>query len=106
MRKLYIDEILKNTNCTLKLSCFDPESNALLDFDVVLLSNQELKQRIDSYLTKKGFIHYIIVENIIYDKKKIDFSSKTVESSLYMTLKNGKTYRFKNVKVTLVIALR
>ena len=102
MRKLYIDEILKNTNCTLKLSCFDPESNALLDFDVVLLSNQELKQKIDSYLTKKGFIHYIIVENIIYDKKKIDFSSKTVESSLYMTLKNGKTYRFKNVKVTFI----
>ena len=102
MRKLYIDEILKNTNCTLKLSCFDPESNALLDFDVVLLSNQELKQRIDSYLTKKGFIHYIIVENIIYDKKKIDFSSKTIENSLYMTLKNGKTYRFKNVKVTFI----
>lgn len=86
----------------MKLSCFDPETNALLDFDAILLSNQELKLRIDSYLKKKGIPHYILVENIIYDKKKIDFSSDTVQNTLYLILENGKTYRFKNVKVTFI----
>lgn len=99
---MYIEEILKIPDCTLKLSCFDPETNALLDFDAILLSNQELKSQIDFYLKQKSIEHYILVENIIYDKKKIDFSSQTVESTLYLTQKSGKTYRFKNVKVTFI----
>ena len=99
---MYIEEIQTIPDCTMKLSCFDPEKNTLLDFDAVLFSNQALKGKIDMLLSKKNLVHYILVNNISYDKKNIDFSSKTIENTLYLNLKNGKTYRWQKVAVSFI----
>ncbi len=99
---MYIEEILKIPDCTMKLSCYDPEKKSLLDFDANLFSKEPLKSKIDMLLAKKNLDHYILVENISYDKKKIDFSSKTVDCTLYLNLKNGKTYRWQKVAVSFI----
>lgn len=98
---MYIEE-LTTIECTLKLSCYDPKTKALLDFDAVFLDNPSAKAKIDTFLSSKKVSHYIVVENIEYDKKSIDFSSPTVENTLYATLKNGKTYRWRNAAVSFI----
>lgn len=97
---MYIEQIPTVPDISLKLSCFNPENKATLDFDAILLTDPMLKAKLDSFIRKKGITHYIIVKNIIYDKKKIDFSSKTIESTLYANMKNGKTYRWAKVGVS------
>lgn len=100
--QLYIEQILKIPNCTLKLSSFDPEKNSLLDFDANLLSDLSVKIKLDSHFKKNKISHYILVDHIIHDEKKIDFSSDIVENTLYMIQENGKTYRWPKVKVVFI----
>ncbi|MCR4611886.1 MAG: hypothetical protein K5644_08315 [Lachnospiraceae bacterium] len=99
---MYIEEIARTPKCTLKLSCLDPQTNALLDFNAVLLQDTALKQKLSMFLAKKKISHYILVNNIIYDKKNIDFASHSVQSTLYAILPNGKTYRWRNVSVSFI----
>ncbi len=96
---MFIDEINSLPDATMKLSCLDPETKASLDFDIELLADKDAKNKLDAFLQKKGIPHYLLVENVIYDKKRIDFSSHAVVSSLYLTMKTGKTYRWQNVGV-------
>ena len=96
---MLVEEINSIADATLKLSCLDPQTNALLDFDVTLLANQEVKDKFNAFLKKKNIEHFLLLENVVYDKKRIDFSSKSIESTLYLTMKNGKTYRWTKVGV-------
>ena len=99
---MYIEEILKTPDCTMKLSCFDPETKGHLDFNATLLTDPAIKGKIDAFLAKKSLTHYIVVNNIIYDKKSIDFSSHNVESTLFATLKTGNTYKWSKVAVSFI----
>ena len=96
---MLIEEINAIDGAKLKLSCFDPNTKALLDFNLTLLENQAVKDKLNAFLVQKKIQHFLLVENVIYDKKVIDFSSHTVESNLYMTMSNGKTYRWPKVGV-------
>ena len=94
---MYIEDVNKATDCALKLSCHDPATKALYDYDVKLMTNKTLRAKVNIFMMQKNIRHYIIIDEFEYDRKIIDFEAHNVECSLILTLKSGKIYRWEDV---------
>ncbi len=99
---MYIEEIGGKEGCTLKLSSLDTATGHTSDFDVVLSNDAGTREKLNAFLVQKNLHHFIIVENVVYDSKMVDFGSETVENTLYMTQPNGKVYRWTKVGVSFI----
>lgn len=99
---MYIEEILSKEGCTLKLSCLDVETGHTIDFDAEISTDSAIYEKLKSFLSKKALMHFIVVNNVVYDNKMVDFTSGHVENTLYMTQSNGKVYRWTKVGVSFI----
>lgn len=99
---MYIEEINRIEGCTLKLSSVDVESGHTTDFDVTLSSDASVRDRLFAFLKKKNIPHFIIIDNVFYENKKVDFASPHVENTLYMTQTDGVVYRWRKVGVSFI----
>lgn len=99
---MYIEDVNKATDCALKLSCHDPATKALYDYDVNLMTDKTLRAKVNIFMNQKNIRHYIIIDDFEYDRKIIDFEFHSVECSLILTLKSGKIYRWEDVGVSSV----
>ncbi len=100
---MYIEDVNRATDCTLKLSCHDPATKALYDYDVNLMTDKALRAKVNIFMSQKNVRHFVIIENFKYDRKIIDFEAHNVECSLILTLKSGKIYRWEDVGISPVI---
>ncbi len=96
---MYIEEVNKASGCTLKLSCHDPATKALYDFDVNVMKDKALSFKINMLMSQRRVKHYITIDNFEYDRKIIDFDAHNVECSLFLTIKSGKVYCWEDVGV-------
>ena len=97
---MYIEEVNRAAGGKLKLSCYDPATKALYDYDVRLMDNKALRAKVDIFMAQRSVKHYIIINNFEYDRRIIDFEAHNVQCSLFFTLPSGKMYRWKDVGVS------
>ncbi|MCR5099218.1 MAG: PilZ domain-containing protein [Lachnospiraceae bacterium] len=99
---MFIENIYEIEGCTLSLSCLDAASGHTMDFDATVSRDTGAKEKVKAFLANKGISHFIIVDNVVYDKKRVDFGSEQVDNTLYMTQPNGKVYRWGKVGVSFI----
>ena len=96
---MFIDQIRSLEGYTLKLSSVDNETGEQIDFELRVCEDSDKLGSIAKNLGTESAKHYIVVENVIFDSKMVNFQSEKVASSLYLILANGKVYRWAPVSV-------
>lgn len=99
---MFIEEIANKEDFTLKLSCVEIDTGHTIDFEATLNQDTVTREKLTAFLLKKSITHFIIVNNVVYDKKRVDFGSGNVENTLYLTQANGKVYRWTRVGVSFI----
>ncbi len=99
---MFIEKIYEVEGHSLSLSCLDLVSGHTMDFDATVSNDMVTRNKIGDFLAQKGIYHFIIVDNVVYDKKRVDFGSEKVDNTLFMTQPNGKVYRWGKVGVSFI----
>ncbi len=99
---MFIENIYNVEGCTLSLSCLDAVTGHTMDFDAVISGDKVAKEKVGAFLAQRGITHFIIVDNVVFDKKRVDFGSEQVDNTLFMTQSNGKVYRWGKVGVSFI----
>lgn len=99
---MFIDQIRSLEGYTLKLSSVDNETGEQIDFELRVCEDSDKLGSIAKNLGTESVKHYIVVENVIFESKMVNFQSEKVVSSLYLILANGKVYRWAPVSVNLI----
>ena len=99
---MYIEEIASKEDYLLQLSSLETDTGRRADFDVTLNHDNATREKLVSFLTKRNIHHFIIVDNVVYDSKTVNFGSQSVENTLYLTQGNGKVYRWTKVGVSFI----
>ncbi|MBQ2579701.1 MAG: hypothetical protein II571_09790, partial [Lachnospiraceae bacterium] len=73
----------------MKLSSVDNETGEQIDFELRVCEDSDKLGSIAKNLGTESAKHYIVVENVIFDSKMVNFQSEKVVSSLYLILANG-----------------
>ena len=68
---MYIEDVNRAKDCTLKLSCHDPATKALYDYDVNLMTDKDLRAKVNIFMSQKNVRHFVIIENFKYDRKEV-----------------------------------
>ena len=82
---MFIENIYNVEGCTLSLSCLDAVTGHTMDFDAVISGDKAAKEKVGAFLAQRGITHFIIVDNVVFDKKRVDFGSEQVDNTLFMT---------------------
>ncbi len=86
----------------MSLSSVDAVTGSKADFEVTLNHDGSVRDKIGAFLGRRGISHFIIVDNVVFDKKRVDFGSENVTNTLYMTQSNGKVYKWGGVGVSFI----
>lgn len=98
---MYVEEI-KEKNGIIRVSSIDKTNEQQMDFDLDLLTDRDVLQKLDFFLAQRNIKHYIVVKNALYENKKVSFSSDNVQNDLYFIQENGKVIRWENVAVSFI----
>ena len=99
---MFIEEIYNVEGATLSLSCLDAATGHTMDFEATVNRDAAVREKIGAFLAKRGISHFIVVDNVVFDKKRVDFGSEQVDNTLFMTQPNGKVYRWGRVGVSFI----
>ncbi len=96
---MFIDQIRSLEGYTLKLSVQDNESGEQMDFDLQVCQDSAKLGSIAKNIGPESAKHYIVVENVVFDSKMVNFESEKITGNVYLVLSNGKVYRWAPVAV-------
>ena len=99
---MFIENIYEVEDAVLSLSCMDAASGHTMDFEATISRDNTIREKIGDFLAKRGISHFIVVDNVVFDKKRVDFGSENVDNTLFMTQPNGKVYRWGRVGVSFI----
>ncbi|MCR4998819.1 MAG: PilZ domain-containing protein [Lachnospiraceae bacterium] len=91
---MLIEQIRTIEDYTIKLSVVDNESGEQIDFDLTTCTDETKLGAIAKTFGTPESKHYLVVENVQYNDKTVDFTSGKVTCSLFMVMSNGKVYRW------------